>query len=179
VSTWARASWAVLIVGLLLQVPASASQFQKFARKDQVAASDLIAVGRVVSVASSWTSDHSAIQTEAELEIEDVWKGAADGDRVVVRTPGGTVGNVGAKVDSAAEFAVGERVLVFLKKKDAGFEPVGMRFGKYEIVGDGADAVVVGNLPPDVEAAQRFEQISLGLDEVRAEVATLVRGGRK
>jgi len=174
-----RKALIVLLVGLFLQAPVSASEFRKFARKEQVAASDVIAVGRVVSVGSSWAPDHSAIYTECEIEIEDLWKGSADGGRVVVRTPGGAVGNVAGKVDGAAEFAAGERVLVFLKRSGAAFEPVGMRFGKYEIVGDGAEAAVVGNLPTDVEAAQRFAQITLRLDDVRAEVAALVGGGRK
>ena len=171
---------ALLAAVLSLSVsPATASEFEKFARKDQVAASDLIFIGRVVSVTSAWSADHSAIYTSSEITIDDVWKGAPESDRVSVRTPGGAVGGIAAKLDGAAEFAVGERVLVFLKRRGGVLEPVGMRFGKYEIVGEGDEATVVGNLPTDIVAAQGFEQVSLQLDEVRAEVSELLGKGRR
>src|SRR3954447_10913999 len=101
---WLALSLAASLLGGLT----SASEFRKFARADQVAASDLIAVGRVLSVVSAWAPDHSAIYTESEIALDEVWKGGRR-DRVVVRTPGGTVGTVAAKVDASAEFAAGER----------------------------------------------------------------------
>jgi hypothetical protein len=169
------AGWLSILHGR----PLAASEFEKFARPDQVAASDLILVGRVISVASAWAADHSAIYTDSELAIDEIWKGSADGDRIVVRTPGGTVGTIAAKIDGSAEFAVGESVLVFLKRSGSAFEPVGMRFGKYEIVGEGANADVVGNLPPAVGAAQKFDKVSLRLDEIRAEVSGLLAEKRR
>jgi len=171
----------ILVAGLLLILSrsAGASEFEAFARSDQVAASDLILVARVLSVHSEWAADRSAIHTDAELLIDAVWKGSPDGDRVIVRNPGGTVDGIASRIDGAAEFTVGERVLVFLKRRGAAFEPLGMRFGKYEIIGSGADASLVGNLPPAVTAAQKFEQVSLRLDEVRGEIAALVAKERR
>ena len=178
---WARTLGAIGIAVSLLSTSgiAAASEFQKFARRDQVAASNLIAVGRVASVTSAWSADHSKIETRSDVAVEETWKGAAPARRVTVVTPGGTVDNVAAKIDGAAEFSVGEHVLVFLRKSGSEFEPAGMRFGKYEIVGAGSEAVVVGNLPTDVEEAQRYEQVSLPLDDVRAEVAAIVGGPRR
>ena len=175
----AKASALLIGLSLSLTAFAAASSFEKFARKDQVAASDLILTGKVVSVSAAWAPDHSGIQTESEIAIDDAWKGAPDSDRVTVRTPGGTVGTIALKVDGAAEFKVGERVVVFLKRNGTVFESVAMRFGKYEIVGDGDAAAVVGNLPTDITAAQRYEQVSLPLDDLRNEVKKLVGEERR
>ena len=178
----ARTLAAIIVaagLSLLFGRSAGASEFEVFDRGAQVAASDLIVVARVLSVHSEWAADRSAIHTDAELLIDDVWKGFTDSDHVVVRNPGGTVDHVAAKVDGTAQFAVGEHVLVFLRRTGTEFEPLGMRFGKYEIVGSGANASVVGSLPPVVTAAQKFEQVSLRLDELRAEVVGLVKERRR
>src|SRR5205085_348334 len=108
----AKATWqtGVRITGLLALVAgtAFATQFNSFDRAAQVRGSDLIVIGRVLVVRSDWNADHSAIVTDAELAIDEVWKGAP-ADRMSVRTFGGRVGNVALEVEGAAEFASGER----------------------------------------------------------------------
>jgi len=157
-------------------VDAEASQFRAFGREAQVRGSDLIALGRVVSVGSDWDERHSAIHTDAEIALDDVWKGEPDSDRIVVRSLGGHVGNVALEVDGSASFTVGERVVVFLRAKDGAYLPWGMRFGKYEVVDEGGSAFAVGPLPPTVSGAQRFNQVSVPLDELHAEVTSFVSG---
>jgi hypothetical protein len=156
-----------------------ASDFASFDRKLQVDHSDLVLTGSVTSVTSSWSPDHSVIYTDAELAIDDVWKGFPDRDRIVVRSLGGRVGRVGLEVDGAAPFAVGERVLVFLKQTGAVFTPVGMKFGRYEVRGHGADLFAVGSPPPAAREAQPYETVSVPLEELRKDVAALVAGGAR
>lgn len=165
-----------LALTALVAGSADASQFRAFNRDAQVRGSDLIALGRVVSVASDWDESHSAIHTDAEIAIDDVWKGEPTSDRIVVRSLGGRVGNVALEVDGSAAFTVGERVLVFLRTSGGSYLPWGMRFGKYEVVEEGGSAFAVGPLPPTVSGAQRFTQVSVPLDELHAEVTSLVSG---
>jgi len=160
-----------LALALLLASAAQASQFRAFGRDAQVRGSDLIAIGRVVSVRSDWDERHSAIHTDAEIAIDEVWKGDPQGDRIVVRSLGGRVGNVALEVDGSAEFTIGEHVLVFLRAADGAYVPWGMRFGKYEIIDEGGASFAVGPLPPKVTGAQQFSQVSVPLDDLRAEVA--------
>jgi hypothetical protein len=166
-------SWLASLL-LLGAVASWASQFESFDRAAQVAGSELILAGRVVSTRSEWTSDHSAIVTFADIAIDEVWKGTPPGDRVTVSTLGGSVDDVTLEVDGAATFTEGERVVVFLHEEAGRLAPWGMRFGKFSIEGEGEDAFVIGSLPPTVSGAQRYVQVSIPLAELRAEVEALV-----
>lgn len=167
---------SILIALLALTAaPVAASQFQAFDRTAQVAGSELIITGRVLAAWSDWTPDRSAVVTDVEIELDEVWKGIPLSDRIVVRTLGGTVDGVTLEVDGAARFVNGEEVLLFLDEQaDGSLTPWGMRFGKYSVVGDGADAFLVGSLPPVVSGAQEYVQISIPLEDLRAEVAAVI-----
>jgi len=168
------------IAGLLALVAgtAFATQFDSFDRAAQVRGSDLIVIGRVLAVRSDWNADHSAIVTDAELAIDEVWKGVPT-DRMSVRTFGGRVGNVAVEVDGAAEFASGERVVLFLRHSGGVYAPFGMRFGKYRITGEGAESIAMGSLPPATKGEHKFAAVSLPLAELRDQVARLVKGEDK
>lgn len=167
---------AIVAAALLIAVRGEASQFMTFDREMQVSGCDLILTASVLSVSSSWSPEHSQIYSDAELAIDDVWKGAPESDRVVVRTLGGTVGSIGLEVDGAAQFAVGEHVLVLLKRSGDVFVPWGMKFGKYGILGVAGDLFAVGGLPPVVAEAQSYEVVTLPLADLRDEIAALVAG---
>ena len=169
---------ALALAGLLVGA-ADASQFRTFGRDAQVRASDLIALGRVMSVRSDWDANHSAIHTDAEIALDEVWKGDPSSDRIVARTLGGAIGDVALEVDGAAKFTAGERVLVFLRSADGAYVPWGMRFGKYEVIEEGGSSFAVGTLPPTVAGAQKFPQVSLPLDDLRSEVMSLTAGEAK
>ena len=162
-----------IVLLALAPVSAPASNFDRFDRASQVEASEVILAGRVVATHSRWADDHSAIITEADVEVSEVWKGAP-ADVVQVETLGGTVGTVMLRVDGAASFADGERVVLFLDEENGDYRPYGMMFGKYEIVGAAPDEWVVGKLPPAVAGAERYETVSASLEELRLEVMSLV-----
>ena len=173
--------WVASVIALAVLVSgiAHASQFLAFGRDAQVRTSNLIALGRVVSMRSEWNDQRSGIYTDTEIALDEVWKGDPASDRVVVRTLGGRVGTVALEVDGAATFGTGERVLVFLRSEAGTFTPWGMRFGKYEVIDQGGSTFVVGTLPPTVSGAQHYPQVSFLLDELRAEVTSLVAAEAK
>ena len=72
-----------------------------------------IARGRVAAVDAQWTEDRGTIETIVTLEVEGYLKGAL-GSTVRFRTPGGELGRFSSIVVGAPEFAVGQRIIVFL-----------------------------------------------------------------
>jgi hypothetical protein len=72
-----------------------------------------IARGRVVAVDAQWTDDRRTIETVVTLEAETYLKGSL-GDTVQFRVPGGWLGRYRNIVVGAPQFAVGQRVIVFL-----------------------------------------------------------------
>ena len=69
--------------------------------------------GRVAAVDARWTEDHRTIETIVTLEAEGYMKGAF-GPTVQFRVPGGELGRFRSIVVGAPEFAVDQRVVVFL-----------------------------------------------------------------
>jgi len=174
--TRTRAKKSILLACALAALvgTASASQFARFDRDTQVRNSELILRGRVDTVSAHWNEARSAIYSDAEVTVEEVWKGAPSSDRVVVRVLGGTVGTVRLEVDGAPRLAAGEDVVLFLRRADGAYTPWGMMFGKYRIVGPAGAAVAVGLEPPSGEERGAFRPYSAKLIDLRREVVSMV-----
>jgi len=69
--------------------------------------------GRVAAVEGQWGEGRRSIETIVTLEAERYLKGSLGGS-VAFRVPGGELGRFRHLVVGAPEFAVGERVVVFL-----------------------------------------------------------------
>jgi hypothetical protein len=76
---------------------------------------DAVAIvrGRVAAVDARWTEDRGTVETIVTLEAESYLKGAL-GQVVRFRVPGGDLGRFRTIVVGAPEFAVDQRVVVFL-----------------------------------------------------------------
>ena len=72
-----------------------------------------IARGRVVALDAQWTDDRGTIETIVTLEVESYLKGAL-GSRLRFRVPGGELGRFRSIVVGAPQFAIDERLVVFL-----------------------------------------------------------------
>ena len=72
-----------------------------------------IARGRIVSVEPQWKEGRRGIETLVTLETETYLKGSLGGV-VQFRVPGGTLGRFSSVVVGAPQFAVGQRVILFL-----------------------------------------------------------------
>ena len=154
-----------------------ASQFGPFTRESQVHTSDAVVVGRVVALDSYWTTNRDVILTDAEIVIEDIWKGSPPG-RILVQTLGGAVGDVLLHVDGAAMFAPGERTVLFLERRADRWVPVGMHFGKLAVTRAEAGTFAVGPLPLATGDGRLPDVVSMSLEDLRAEVLGIVEAGR-
>ena len=72
-----------------------------------------IARGRVAALDVQWTEDRGTIETIVTLEVETYLKGGL-GSTLRFRVPGGELGRFRSIVVGAPEFAVDQRVVVFL-----------------------------------------------------------------
>jgi hypothetical protein len=72
-----------------------------------------IARGRVAALDTQWTEDRGTIETIVTLEVESYLKGSL-GSTLRFRVPGGALGRFRSIVVGAPEFAVDQRVVVFL-----------------------------------------------------------------
>ena len=110
-----------------------------------------IAYGRVVALDAQRTDDRGTIETMVTLEVETYLKGGL-GSTLRFRTPGGDLGRFRSVVVGAPEFAVDERVVVFLGARGPSVPYVlGLSQGVYRVVrGAGSGWVVT---PPAMLAA--------------------------
>jgi hypothetical protein len=69
--------------------------------------------GRVAALDPQWTADHGTIETIVTLDVESYLKGSL-GSTLRFRVPGGELGRFRSIVVGAPEFAVNQRVVVFL-----------------------------------------------------------------
>jgi hypothetical protein len=122
---------------------------EKLTTEELTARADSILVAEVTDVASYKEGDGN-IYTRVTLSVEQTVKGAAQGE-VVVKMLGGEVAGQVLLVEDAPDFQLGERVVVFLEKREATFSVVGGFQGKYTI--DRSN--MVGGMP----VARFIEQI--------------------
>ena len=119
----------LLIAGIAGMASApQASMLRAMSLAELVTAADQIVVAKVVSVNAAWDPAHRKILSSIEVEIEESWKGAANGFVTIVQ-PGGTVGEIEMTVHGMPKFTVGERSLLFLQGR-AHFQVVGMSQGE-------------------------------------------------
>ena len=106
--------------------------------------------GEVVALDPAWTADHRAIETLVTLRGEANLKGGL-GPTVQFRIPGGRLGRFQSIMIGAPQFAVGQRVIVFLGARGPGVPYVlGLSQGVFRLVSNGAGWLVT---PPGVVAA--------------------------
>jgi hypothetical protein len=117
-----------LALAVLLSFAGSLSALTMEMTTDQLAArADVIVTGTVTSLNSGWDDFHATIYTNVTIAPEAFQKGAVDG-AVVVRIPGGEIGEIGLFVEDVPTFASGEKVGLYLLR---GSEP-----GTFEVLGN-------------------------------------------
>ncbi|MBM4392587.1 MAG: hypothetical protein FJ090_15810 [Deltaproteobacteria bacterium] len=136
-----------------ISAPAGATSLAPLTVDQMVDASDLVVIGKVLSVEAEATPG-GRVYTYVEIEIERGLKGLAEaGDYLRLEAPGGvTAAGEFTDVSLAPRFSEGERALLFLAEKRFGtlYGTVGMSLGKYTIKQDpatGHDMVVRFTVP--------------------------------
>lgn len=122
-----------VLLASALAAPAAASTFLALTTDELTAQADAVVRGTVVAVRSFWNEEHTAILTEADLEIESALLGDTWGT-VTLRTFGGKVGRYVIQAHGFPTFRRGERLLVFLEPEQDGARRVlGYQQGEYRI----------------------------------------------
>jgi len=71
--------------------------------------------GEVIARESRWNDDGSYINTYVTFRVVDVIKGSLSGDTLVQQFAGGTVGDIGVRVEGMVYPEIGERGIYFLE----------------------------------------------------------------
>src|SRR5262245_52312439 len=118
-----RGRWTVaasLAAGLLLCAHlACATVLVPMSDEDLVASSDAIVVARVGDITTA-ALEGGRVVTRITLDVEQALKGATAGASLVVAELGGRIGSEAVVVLGAPEYASGERVLAFLRRRADG-----------------------------------------------------------
>lgn len=77
--------------------------------------SESVVHAKVVDVQSAWNDEGSAIFTYVTLEVKGRLHGASD-NQLVVRVPGGTVGDFTSEMEGAPVFHQGDHVVAFIAR---------------------------------------------------------------
>lgn len=105
--------WVLVVVWMLAVVPARATVVVPADLGELSRDARAIVRGRVAAVEGRWTDDRRTIETLVTLEVESTLKGSS-GATIQFRVPGGDLGRYRSVVVGAPEFAVDQRVVVFL-----------------------------------------------------------------
>jgi hypothetical protein len=147
-----------VVLALLGGADAFATVLVPMSDADLVHTSTVIATGTVERMESAGLPG-GRIHTRISLAVEAVVKGRGVGRTLEFHQPGGRLGDRTAHVFGAAEFAPGERVLVFLARgRDGALRPNALALGKYRIeTGPGGTTVARRTTPTaDVRDLGRF-----------------------
>jgi hypothetical protein len=108
------------------------------------AASRAVVEGRVAEIRSRRSDGGREISTYVSNDVSGVFAGDATAGRIVLKQMGGRVGDEFSMVYGSPEFAVGERVVLFLNTDDDGaWHTAFMFLGKYSVVASGGRDYVV------------------------------------
>jgi hypothetical protein len=79
-----------------------------------------VIVGQVAQASSAWTPDGATIVTRSAVTVGAQWKGDTGASSIVVRTPGGQVGEQVIEVAGSPVLRQGDSVLLFLERNEDG-----------------------------------------------------------
>ena len=123
---------AVAALLLLLPVSASATIARAVEFEEKVEHAASIVVGKCVAQESRWDATKNWILTYSTFTVEKTLKGQP-AQRIVIVTPGGTVGNLTQEVIGVPKFREGEENVVFVRNSQAGPTVLYLEQGNYKV----------------------------------------------
>ena len=145
------AALALSMLATTLQTSAQATTMREQSLAQLGKSAERIVIGRVLKVQTRIVKAKGlSVQTDVEVEVERLVRGAALPERFTLNQLGGTAGEgKGRYTQTIVEWREGERVVLFLERTDTGrLVTSGLAMGKYVLTTD-ADGV---------EMAQRSAQ---------------------
>lgn len=128
----ARLRLAVLAAALLISTSALATVVLALTMEELTARAPLVVHATAQRSLVAWDEPHAKIWTWTELVVKETLKGTPT-ETVLVKQPGGVVGEVGQQVSGVATFEPGEEVVLFLEPapdEPGAFVPVSMSASK-------------------------------------------------
>ncbi len=127
-----QASFVLLLFSLFALTPVVSALIVKISLEDLTKEADVIVIGDIKEVESSWNLWRTMVYTYSTVSVENYIKGTGS-EKLTIITEGGTVGDSGVWVEDVPEFTKNETVLVFLKKAGREFNVAGLVQGKYVV----------------------------------------------
>ena len=126
----------VCIVLFVWSIPLTArgTAVRKLSEEDMVNQAGTILTGTVTSIKSEWNEERTKIFTYITITPNNFLKRNGTTQEIVIKQPGGEVGDIGMLVEGASVYEEGEEVLLFLRRGRKGFHrTVGLSQGKFSI----------------------------------------------
>ena len=132
------AATALFILSALLKTNAVMALMLEMSTPELTGQADAIVRGNVIDTRSEWDPERRFIWTLVTIAVSKSIKGdSLEGQKVIVKTPGGVVGQIGQKTEHAAIFEKGEEVLLFINpeayREEKVFRVTGNFQGKHTI----------------------------------------------
>ncbi len=131
-----RVVLAACLVTLIASVPAPllGTTFIPLDQDELASIADAAVIGTVVDIHSGRDAISGDIRTDVRVALEDVLFGEVAGDEIVLREPGGRVGDDEEWVYGAPSFHLEERVLVFVSRSNDGtYRTTALALGKFGV----------------------------------------------
>ena len=126
-----------LAVFCLVSFTSQATMVMKLDDEAMVNQAETVVTGTVTSMRSEWNKERTRIFTYITITPSNFLKSDGSPDEIVIKEPGGEVGEIGMFVEGSSVFEEGEEVLLFLKRGRKGFHrTVGLSQGKFSIQSD-------------------------------------------
>ncbi|MGH7151419.1 MAG: hypothetical protein ACREIU_12015 [Planctomycetota bacterium] len=120
---------------LLLSGAAAATTVQKLDVAGLTRLATDVVVGRVAGAESATTPDGGLIVTSTSVTVAAHWKGSTESASLVVRTPGGRIGNFAMEVPGSPSLRQGDTVLLFLERNpDGTFGVISLAQGSFRVL---------------------------------------------
>jgi hypothetical protein len=133
-------SFALALGFLLCGQPAGASTFRPIPLATMVDQSSLVIVGTPISRDTHWAMTGTTARVVTDVTVEVAWTlrgNDSTGQDIVIRTLGGTVGDLGQIVYGEARLVLGQSCLLFLMVgRDGAYHVFGMAQGQYPLQSD-------------------------------------------
>jgi len=133
---------SITLSTMIFATPLFATTVMKMDLPALVSTSDSIIKGRIESVEARY--EERRVFTYVSVTVDDPLKGERK-STILIKQPGGTIGERTEWVAGMPRFKAGAQVILFLRnRQDGTFDVVGLNQGKYEIMDDYAVANVSG-----------------------------------
>lgn len=109
--------FCILLAGLLLLLLPNLSRTLMISldMETLILKAENIIIGKVVGKECRWDKEKTTIYTYTTVSVEEDFIGDTTGKEVVIKYPGGEVGEIGLVVEDTPQFNVDEEVLLFLE----------------------------------------------------------------